>query len=105
MGKIKKEDMEYLKELIRNHIKSEEEANRSFKKILRRITMACTIGCVVIIAEVGVIIHIENQPYSKLNEVLKATKDLETRISLQREYINMNTKDIQDINEVKDSAK
>lgn len=97
-----KKDMEYLKQLILQQIKSQEEANKSFKKILHRLTCFFVVVAFSILIGIAFIIYTENKPHSIVNEALKTAKDLETRISLQRQYINMNTKDIDDL---KDSTK
>lgn len=89
-----KETMEYLKDLILQQIKSQEETTKFFKKILRRLSLFSIVIAFVILSGIGYIIYTENKPHSLVNEALKTAKDLETRIRLQRDYINMNTKDI-----------
>ena len=93
------ETMEYLKALILQQIKSQEEANKSFKKILRRITVFSVIMFAVLVMMISDIIYVQNRPESKVNEALKTAKDLETRISLQRDYININSNDIRKLSD------
>lgn len=104
-----KKTMEYLKQLIQQQIEKQEETNNLFKellknnrKVIRRITLVFFAVAAMLLGGIIFIIYTENKPQSVLNTTLKAAKDLETRISLQREYIDMNTKEIHDL---KDSSK
>lgn len=106
METVDKEIMEYLKQLIQQQIKSQDETNKLFRELLnnnnkvrRRITLVLFAVAVMILGGIAFIIYTENKPQSALNETLKAAKDLEVRISLQRQYINMNTQDIHNLSD------
>lgn len=87
----------HLKEILLEQIKGQERVQLLFKKILRRITIV-TIGLSFsILGGIIFIIYTENKPQSAINKALKSIEGLETRIRLQRTYINMNTEKLQDI--------
>lgn len=98
--------MEYLKLLIQQQIKSQDETNAMFREILKnnkkaekKNTIALILVAILILGGLLFIIYTENKPQSVLKTTLKAAQDLETRISLQRQYIDMNTKNIQDLSD------
>lgn len=92
----------HLKQMLLQQIESQERTQKILKRIFRRISVIYISISAVIIIGIMFLIYIISRPESKASKLLKEVDSLNTRISLQREYINMNTKEIFNI---KDSTK
>lgn len=90
----KSNTVEYLKQLIIAEIEAQNRASVYYQKILRRISILLFFVLLLVIGmafTLGYIVYLEKQPQSEVNKALKAIQGIETRIGLQREYINLNT--------------
>lgn len=96
--------VEYLKQLIMDEIEAQNKASIKYSKILRRLSVLL-FGILFLLVSImfafGYVIYLENQPQSEVNKALKSIQGLETRISLQREYINLNTEKLNQLDTVK----
>lgn len=92
----------HLKQMLLQQIESQERTQKILKRIFRRISVIYVSISAVIIIGIMFLIYIISRPESKTNKLLREVDSLNTRISLQREYINMNSKEIFNL---KDSTK
>ncbi|HEY8690572.1 MAG TPA: hypothetical protein VIM07_15150 [Chitinophagaceae bacterium] len=104
--------IEHLKETLLLQIKSQEQVKVLFKKILTRITIIYISISVAILIGVMFIIYTLNKPESIAKNALREMEALNTRISIQREFIEMDRNDLehtrQDVNnliKIQDSLK
>lgn len=99
----------HLKQLLLQQIKSQEKTQEILKEIFRRISLIYIILSAVIIIGIMFLIYVNNQPGSKANVALKEVESLNTRISLQRQYIEIDRKDLETVRkefqELRDSVK
>lgn len=96
--------VEYLKQLIISELEAHNTASVKYAKILRRLSillLVCMLLLIGLVISFGYVIYLENQPQSEVNKALKSIQGLETRISLQREYINLNTEKLNQLDTVK----
>lgn len=85
----------HLKEMILKQTESEEQTQKILKKIFNRISMIYVSLSAVIIIGLMFLIYITSRPESKASTALKEMEALNTRISLQRQYIEMDRKDLE----------
>ena len=108
-----------LKQIILQEIKAQEDTQSILKRIFKRITIIYIFVSVVMIIGIAIIVYLIIQPTSKTSKALKQIEvlntdihDLNTRITMQRQYIEMDNSELGKIweniimlREVQDSIK
>jgi hypothetical protein len=79
----------HLKQLLLQQINSQERVNARYGKILRRITYIYCVLSLAILGGLMFVIYSINKPESKIYELMKEVSGLETRTTLQRQYIEI----------------
>jgi len=95
----------HLKQLLLQQIESQEKVSVRYQKILKRMAYISFALYIAILVGVFFIIYSINKPETQINILRKEVKGLETRTSLQREYIEMDKKDLDSIHNLIDSLK
>lgn len=84
-----------LKMMLLQQIAAEDQTQKILRKIFSRISIIYVVFSAIIILSLTFLIYIINKPESKANVALKEMNALNTRITLQREYIEMDRKDLE----------
>lgn len=85
----------HLKQLLLDQIMIQGKGNILFKKILRRISIIYFSLSAVILIGIMFIIYIVSKPDSRANIAIKQMDALNTRISVQRQFIEIDRQDLE----------
>lgn len=85
----------HLKEILLQQIESQEKGQVILKKIFRRISIIYISISAVMIIGIMFLIYIISRPESRANTAMKEVDALNTRISLQRQYIEIDRKELE----------
>jgi hypothetical protein len=85
----------HLKQMLLQQIESQERTQKILRRIFRRISIIYISIAAVVIIGIMFLIYITSKPESKANAALKEMEALNTRITLQRQYIEMDRKDLE----------
>lgn len=85
----------HLKQILLQQIESQERTQKILKRIFRRISIIYISIAAVVIIGIMFLIYIESRPDSKAGIALKEMENLNTRITMQRQYIEMDRKDLE----------
>lgn len=90
-----------LKQIILQEIKAQEDTQSILKRIFKRITIIYIFVSVVMIIGLAIIVYLIIQPTSKTSKALKEVEkvsadihDLNTRMTMQRQYIEMDNSEL-----------
>lgn len=86
---------QHLKQLLLQQIESQERTQKILKRIFKRISLIYILISSVIILGIMFLIYVEGRPESKASVALEEMEALNTRITLQRQYIEMDRKDLE----------
>jgi hypothetical protein len=81
--------------MLLQQIESQERTQKILKRIFRRISIIYISIAAVVIIGIMFLIYIESRPDSKASVALKEMENLNTRITMQRMYIEMDRKDLE----------
>jgi hypothetical protein len=84
-----------LKMMVMQQIASQEATQDILKSIFRKIRLIYIIISAVILICIVFLIYVESLPNSKASVALKEMENLNTRITMQRMYIEMDRKDLE----------
>ena len=85
----------HLKQMLLQQIESQERTQKILKRIFRRISLIYISISAVIIVGIMFLIYINSRPESLAKQAIRDMNSLNTRISLQREYIEMDRKELE----------
>lgn len=85
----------HLKQIMLQEINAQEQTQKILRKVFRRISVLYFIVAAVVVVGLMFLIYINSRPESKANEALKEMEALNTRIALQRQYIEMDREDLE----------
>ena len=85
----------HLKQIMLQEINAQEQTQKILRKVFRRISVLYFIVAAVVVVGLMFLIYINSRPESKANEALKEMEALNTRITLQRQYIEMDREDLE----------
>jgi hypothetical protein len=84
-----------LKMMLLQQIAAEDQTQKILRKIFRRISLIYVVFSAIIILSLTFLIYTTNKPESKASVALKEMEALNTRITLQRQYIEIDRKDLE----------
>ena len=85
----------HLKQIMLQEIMAQEQTQKILRKVFRRISVLYFIVAAVVVIGLMLLIYITSRPESKASVALKEMEALNTRISLQRQYIEIDRKDLE----------